>query len=126
VLRASHALLRPGGRTAFYTIFIPAGLSDSAYRRAGRIGPNGVTSRRTPRSLVEAAGFDLIDETDVSAEFLRVVQGLLRVSDRDADELLAEMSANDFETLQRERAQLAAAIQSGILRRSLVSGVRRG
>ena len=46
MLRASHALLRPGGRTAFYTIFIPAGLSDSAYRRAGRIGPNGVTSRR--------------------------------------------------------------------------------
>ena len=124
MLRASHALLKPGGRTAFYSIFIPAGLSESDYRRAGRIGPSSVTSRRSPRSLLEAAGFDLIVETDVSGEFLRVVEALHRVSDRDADELLADISGQAFETLQNDRRRLASAVQSKILRRSLVSGTR--
>ncbi len=81
-------MLKPGGRIAFYTIFIPSGLSDKDYRRAARTRSQGVTSwRREHPELLHAAGFSNVAEIDVTDEYLRVTQAWLDARERHADEL---------------------------------------
>jgi hypothetical protein len=74
VLRACAKLLRPGGRTAFFSIHPAPGLTVSQRRLVSRHGPPAVASPRTHRELLEAAGFDEITETDYSDEFVTVTQ----------------------------------------------------
>ena len=78
VLRACRRLLRPGGRTAYFTIFTTPGLSKSDHRRAVRLGPRAVASRQGQAELLEAAGFTSIDVRDVTKVFLETAHRWLR------------------------------------------------
>jgi cyclopropane fatty-acyl-phospholipid synthase-like methyltransferase len=55
-LRATYLALRPGGRTAFTTIFPAAGLSASEARRAIEAGPPNCGLRTSYPSLLRSAG----------------------------------------------------------------------
>ena len=73
MLRACKRLLRPGGGIAFYTIFIPPGLSESAYRRAMKLGPPRAGSRRREHEEpLPLAGFVKVSGTDLTSEVLRI------------------------------------------------------
>ncbi len=124
MLRASRRLLKSGGLTAFYAIFIAPGLSDRDYRRAGRAGPSSVTARRTPGQLLEAAGFDAVAETDASGEYQRVNDARHDARDRHAAGLRAVMGDEVFASYQAENRRLALALEDGILRRGLFVGRR--
>ncbi len=120
MLRACRRLLRPGGRIAFYTIFIPQGLSEADYRRAARAGAPSVTSRRREQpDLLRSAGFAEIAETDVTDDFLRIARALLEARDRHASELRESEGESEFTKEQAERRARVAAIDGGLLRRSL-------
>ena len=120
MLRACHRSLRPGGRLAFYTIFIPAGLSDAGYRRAARAGPPAVRARRADhQDLLRAAGFADVQETDLTAEFLQTARAWYRGREQHFAQLAAaEGEASVKEKQANNRAQIKA-IEAGLLRRSL-------
>ena len=69
MLRACRRILRPAGRTAFFTIHPAAGLTRAQRRRASRDGPVAVATARPHRELLESAGFTQVTESDCTAEF---------------------------------------------------------
>jgi len=127
VLRACRRALRPGGRLAFYTIFIPPGLSEPDYRRARRSGPSAVTSgRREHRELLDAAGFVQVSETDLTDAFLKTTLAWYRARERRAVELSEAEGEAAFSERQNDSRGQARAIEAGLLRRSLFVAERAG
>ncbi len=105
---------------AFYTIFIPSGLSDKDYRRAARTRSPGVTSwRREHPELLHTAGFSNVEEIDVTDEYLRVTQAWLDARERHADELAEVEGEVDFAGRIKENRASVAALGDGLLRRAL-------
>jgi hypothetical protein len=105
---------------AFFTIFIPPGLSEGEYAQAIRSGPSEVSSRRrTHQEMLTAARFSSVDEIDLTAEFLKTARAWIDGRDRYADKLIdAEGEALFNERRNDSLAQLSA-IEAGLLRRSL-------
>lgn len=120
MLRACKRLLRPGGGIAFYTIFIPPGLSESAYRRAMKLGPPRAGSRgREHKELLRLAGFVKVSETDLTSEFLRITRRRLEARERHSAALRQSLGDSGFEENQSEGRAHIEAIEDGLLRRSL-------
>ena len=120
MLRACKRLLRPAGRVAFYTIFIPSGLSQTEYRRAARAGPSAVTSRGWEQAdLLRSAGFARIEETDVTEAFLLTTRAWYEARARYAGQLSQAEGEAPFHERQHDYRLQAQAIESGLLRRAL-------
>ena len=124
MLRACRRLLRPGGRTAFFTIFVARGLSAPEHRRAVRLGPRAVASRESPEELLHKAGFAEVEEFDVTPEYLRTAEDWLEGSWSLEDGLREVLGSAEFDELQTERRQAISAIREGLLCRSLCVGTR--
>jgi len=113
-------VLRPGGRIAFYTIHASPGLPEREYQRVLRVRSPGLgTFRRDHSDLLASAGFALVLETDVTAEFLRIAKGWLEGRERYSDQLRAVEGEAEFAAGQAERQRSVEAIAEGLLRRSL-------
>ena len=113
-------MLRKGGRLAFFTIFIAEGLSPAAYRRALRSGPSaGGTRRRNHHDMLFSAGFRLLEETDLTADFLRTARAWFEGRRRYEGEMRAALSAERYEEQQRDSETQIRAIEDGLLRRAL-------
>ena len=127
MLRACNSQLRPAGRIAFYTIFVPAGLSRSEYRRAARAGPSAVTSRgRQQPELLRSAGFTGVREVDVTEDFLRATRAWSEARACYAGQLSQAEGEALFRERQRDYRLQARAIEAGLLRRSLFVAERAG
>jgi len=125
VLRASRRLLRRGGRTAFFTIHPAPGLPEPLYRRALRAGPSATaTRRRSPADLLHAAGFTQILVEDVTAAFHDTLRRWIEEWERFAEPLCTLLGSDDVAQAQAERRATLAALDDGLLRRSLVVAVR--
>ncbi|MFC5993804.1 hypothetical protein ACFQE5_06205 [Pseudonocardia hispaniensis] len=124
MLRASRRVLRPGGRTAFFTIVVAPGLSPAGRRRAAQAGPPAVTSRGRYRDMLWSAGFVEVEEQDVTATYLDTARAWLRGIEEAADDLAAIEPPRVVADRLTRRREVVAAIESGLLRRSLLLGVR--
>jgi hypothetical protein len=120
VLRASRRLLRPGGRTAFFTIHPTPGLSPHERRRAHRDGPVAVASHLTARELLERAGFVDVEESDCTPEFVTVAQAWVDQCADHRDALAELLGADEADQRQTERRIQLQATRDGLLRRSLL------
>ncbi|MBA2769246.1 MAG: hypothetical protein H0U35_08975 [Sporichthyaceae bacterium] len=76
-------------------------------------------SRREVALLLAAAGFTEVALTDVTGDYLVTVRAWLRARDRHRHDL-ALLDAARLEEQQHDMAEAAAAIEAGLLRRSLV------
>jgi hypothetical protein len=112
-------VLRPGGRLAFTTIFIPSGLSPQDHRRAARAGPPAVAATRDYPAQLRSAGFTEIEEVDLTDAFLATARAWLRYSLELQAELAALHPPGEFADRLVRRRRAITAPQAGLLRRSL-------
>lgn len=119
MLRACRRVLKPGGRIAYYTIFISEELPAETRRQIGKLTPAGVYTRARQHGLLRSAGFVAIEEADVSDAYLQVQHALYEASERHARGLRRALGATAFEERQRDRQRGIRAIEAGVLRRSL-------
>ena len=124
MLRASQRLLRPGGRTAFFTIHPTPGLDARRRRRAHRDGPVAVASHLPNRELLARAGFVDIEQTDCTAEFATVARAWIDQYDRHHAALAEVLGAEEVDQRQQDRRAQLHAIEDGLLRRSLLVATR--
>ncbi len=117
-------MLVPGGRLAFYTIFVAPGLSEAAERRARAAGPRAVATRRDHLSLLASAGFADLAEIDLTEAYRETARRWFVESERRADALRGVEGEELFEERQAERLELLAAAQDGLLHRSLFTAER--
>ena len=111
---------------AFLTIHLAPGLSAAHRARARASGPRAVDSRGEHGSMLRNAGFDVIVERDVTAAFLDTARAWLRESEAMADDLTGLEAAGGFDERQEDRRTMIAAIEDGLLRRSLFVASKRG
>jgi hypothetical protein len=120
VLRACRRLLRPGGQIAFYTIFIPPGVSEADRKRVLALGdPPELASTTSEEELLRSAGFVDIEETDKTNEYLRTARGWYEARERHAEELREIEGAQAFADGQENRRKRIGFIEAGLQRRSL-------
>jgi hypothetical protein len=105
---------------AFTTIFESPGLPPAARRRARAAGPRAVAMRSDHRRLLGSAGFRDITEVDVTPEFRATAAAWLAEAAVHAEELARLEALDAFEQRQADRRAMLAAIDAGLLRRSLV------
>ena len=125
MLRALKHQLRPGGRTAFLTIHVAPGFPATTRRRAARVGPRAVATRSDHLTMLRNAGYVDAIEIDVTAPFLHTARAWLQESERLGDELALLEPPGAFAERQAERSRMIAAIEDGLLLRSLYSARRR-
>ena len=100
---------------------VAPGLDAAQHRRAVRAGPWQVLARRPYPELVEQAGFTDIVEVDVSEDYGRIQAAWLDATEARADEVRRLISDPEFHTAQADRRRARAAIEEGLLRRSLIT-----
>ena len=115
-------MLRPGGRTAFFTIEPAAGLSEAAVERAVAAGPPQVRVDGDHPTMLTDAGFTDIEAVDVTAAYHETQ---LAWHDRWAarkDDVVDVVGEQLYDERQAERRSTLAAIEEGLLRRTLYLG----
>ena len=117
-------LLRPGGRTAFHTIYTAPGLDRHARARAHRSGPWAVASLHSPVELLRRAGFVDIAQLNGTEEFRAVATEWIDQWDEHREALTAIYGEPEFESRQQDRRLQLRAVEDGLLRRSLFLGTR--
>ncbi len=124
MLRASYRILKPGGRTAFFTIEPVAGLDEPARRKAARIGPVSVSVPTSYPSLLNTARFREIVEHDVTEQFRQTQLDWLDAYTRREPELRKALGSDVFDERRKGRAKTVEAIDAGLLRRTFYSAVK--
>lgn len=104
---------------AFHVIFVAPGLSDRDKARAIAAGPPHVSPSTGYRDLLALAGFGEIVEVDLTEEYRVTAAAWLHESAGAAQHLEAVFGTEDFGRSQQEREETLAAIDGGLLRRSL-------
>ena len=82
-------------------------------------GPPYVSAAASYPDLLASAGFGEIAEVDLTDQFRVTAAAWLHESARAADQLEQIFGAEEFRQGQREREETLAAIEGGLLRRSL-------
>jgi hypothetical protein len=111
-------VLKPGGRIAYFSIFIAPEVSPEDRRSYKQEQPE-LYSRSQQIALLRNAGFAPTEETDVTAEYRRTLEALCQANDRHAGSLRRVRGDKDFEDSQRFRLHRLRGIDEGIIRRSL-------
>lgn len=124
MLRASRRLLRPGGRTAYFTIFAAPGLSKRDHRRAVRLGPRAVASGKEQAELLEAAGFVRMVVIDVTRDFLETARRWFTHASELEGDLRSALGDALFDEQQAGRQETITAVEEGLLCRALFVGAR--
>lgn len=117
-------MLRPGGRIAAVVIETGRDLGRGELERAAELGPALV---RAPAELVEmirSAGFDVRGSRDLTADFERVVEALLRGLRDDEPALRRAEGDEEYEYELGRRTSMLEAIRQRLIRRTLVVASR--
>lgn len=120
VLRESHRLLRPNGRSGFFVIHLAPRLTAEQRHRATAAGPPMTdTGEHGYVSLLRTAGFTEVTQIDVTETFSATHRSWLRHAAEWADELAAAEPPGAFAERYAKRTATTEAVDDGLLRRSV-------
>lgn len=118
VLRASRRVLRPGGRLAFFVVE-PA---QPGVPPTEGVGPVFVAVPRPYQELLAEAGFGEVTHRDVTGEYRETAARWVCEMRALEPELRVALGAEALERRLAEEAADLAAVEGGLLRRSLYAG----
>jgi len=119
VLQNCRRVIRAGGRMVFTVISVAPGLAVAGHKRAVEFGPPFAEARAGYPILLQQAGWTIMEQIDVTAEYAKSVGAQLRAEEAHADKLSELLGAAEFsERLARRRGTVRAA-DEGLLRREL-------
>lgn len=107
---------------AAFVIHAPPGLSRADLDRASDLGPSLVASEAPLAELLESAGFDSVEEQDLTAAFKQACETILHLRNEMQEELRGVEGDAEFEEERRKKLALLEGIRLGLLRRSLYIG----
>jgi len=126
VLRACRRVLKPGGRIAYFNIFITHDIPEEERRRLRDVLGAERYTRAEQQGLLRTAGFTNIEETDATPEYERIQRLLYEANARHAPALRRVRGAAVFDDRQASRKRTLENIRNGVLRRSLFVAERAG
>ena len=124
MLRAVEAALKPNGRHVFYAVTLTAGISDEERDRAIRLGNEHVDAGPGYAVLMGQAGFDQVEVTEVSDGYLVTMERWTRAWQDDSVALSELVGDEEYQARMERQAVDIAAVEEGLLKRYLVSGVK--
>ncbi|MDH3261412.1 MAG: hypothetical protein OEM81_05355 [Acidimicrobiia bacterium] len=104
---------------AFHVILVAPGLSDRDRALAIAAGPPYIEASASYPDLLALAGFEEIDEVDLTDQYRVTATAWLNESARAADQLEELFGIEEYRQGQQEREETLTAIESGLLTRSL-------
>jgi hypothetical protein len=107
---------------AAFVIHTPPGLSRTDLDRAADLGPSLVASDAPLGELLESAGFENVQEYDLTAAFEEACETILHLRDEMEDELRRAEGDPEFEEQCQKKRGLLEGIRLGVLRRTLYVG----
>lgn len=113
--------MKPGGRTAFFTIYVPNDVPRPARRRALGAAPKYGWARTSHTQLMRSAGFVDIDETDYTEQYHETLGGWRDHSAERSAELVELWGCQLFTERQADRRAAIEAVEAGWQRRILIS-----
>lgn len=111
-------MLKPGGRIAYYNIFVAENLPPESRRKVAGSGWQEAYTPARQRGLLRSAGFTNIRENDVTAEYLRIARALYDANMRRARSLRKSLGAKQFDERRQRSERTIASIEAGDIRRS--------
>ena len=124
MLRASLRVLKRGGRLAFLVLAFRDGITDEEIARTGTLSPEMFDAGPGYPALMQQAGFGEVEVTDVTPAYRQTLSGWIRAWRDEAEGIEELVGADEYED-RRERMDMAlAAIDEGLRKRYLVTGVR--
>jgi hypothetical protein len=124
VLRASHRVLKPGGTTVFAVIAVGDDLNADQRDEAIAAGPPHVASDQAYPDLMRAVGFEHVETADVTTEYLETLTAWWREWETESVDLRRVVGDDEYTERQANRMRAIRAVQDGLLRRYLITGVR--
>ncbi len=119
MLRECQRVLKPGGRLAFYVIHFQPGISPSAKTELMEALPGMIDSPAPYQQMVEQAGFEQIEASDVTTQYRLTAETWLREAADLEPGLRAAFGDDVFEDRHHTRKVSMKAIESGDLGRTL-------
>ena len=125
MLRACRRVLKADGLLGFLVIVVSEGLSTVDRDEAIVAGPEFVRAEPGYRALMTESGFVDVELEDVTPEYAETAAAWRTEWDREAEELKQLVGHDEFLERQARRERSSLAIESGLLRRFLVTGRAR-
>jgi hypothetical protein len=104
---------------AFHAIYIAPALSARNRDRAVEVGPPRVAASASYPDLLTLAGFGEINEVDLTDQYRTTAAAWAHECARSAEQLKEISGIEEYQQSQQDREEALAAIDSGLLKRSL-------
>ncbi len=123
VLKACRLVVQDDGKMIFSVILIPPDLSESDYRQAAESGPSFITADDSYPNLLQQAGWELVEQTGLTTEFLEtLLLGLEGELNHVAE--LEKLLGKEETSIRIARSRgYIAALEQGLIKRELFHAV---
>ena len=104
---------------AFSVILTTPGLTGADYRKAVESGPSFIAADDDYPNLLRAAGWDLLGQIDLSADFFTTLEVMRNNELENADELEKLLGSEETERRLRRKEESLYGVERGLIRREL-------
>ena len=119
MLKECKRVARTGARMLFYVIAPARGLSGADLDEARSVGPPFVDVPDDYVSLLAESGWDLIEKTDLTAEYLFALSKLIKGLEAGSTTLEKALGLAEFNRQLQHRREQVSAIERGLLEREM-------
>lgn len=119
VLKSCRKVASSNGKMVFSVIFIAPSLSASGHEQAIAGGPPFVDAPATYPDMLREAGWDIVDHTDMTTEYLESIRRHVMGLKTYTREITETFGVDEASEMIARKHKTVSALESGFLRREL-------